>query len=130
MDEKKMVNVDVLNYIYGYTQIAVLSSLGVKMTFNMSKDWLENNIIEYRIPKCSSEEHDERMKENVENAVLGFVLNGFPDFDIERIRFKGEVDMDKHNLSLDAMLTSLSNLPQSVLEVIKELTGINVKPEE
>lgn len=130
MDEKKMVNVDVLNYIYGYTQIAVLSSLGVKMTFNMSKDWLENNIIEYRIPKCSSEEHDERMKENVENAVLGFVLNGFPDFDIERIRFNGEVDMDKHNLSLDAMLTSLSNLPQSVLEVVKELTGINVKPEE
>lgn len=130
MDEKKMVNVDVLNYIYGYTQIAVLSSLGVKMTFNMSKDWLENNIIEYRIPKCSSEEHDERMKENVENAVLGFVLNGFPDFDIERIQFKGDVDMDKHNLSLDAMLTSLSNLPQSVLEVVKELTGINVKPEE
>lgn len=130
MDEKKMVNVDVLNYIYGYTQIAVLSSLGVKMTFNMSKDWLENNIIEYRIPKCSSEEHDERMKENVENAVLGFVLNGFPDFDIERIRFKGEVDMDNHNLSMDAVLTSLSNLPQSVLEVVKELTGINVKPEE
>lgn len=130
MDEKKMVNVDVLNYIYGYTQIAVLSSIGVKMTFNMSKDWLENNIIEYRIPKCSSEEHDERMKENVENAVLGFVLNGFPDFNIERIRFNGEVDMDKHNLSLDAMLTSLSNLPQSVLEVVKELTGINVKPEE
>ena len=130
MDEKKMVKVDVLNYIYGYTQIAVLSSLGVKMNFNMSKDWLENNIIEYRIPKCSSEEHDERMKENVENAVLGFVLNGFPDFDIERIRFKGEVDMDNHNLSMDAVLTSLSNLPQSVLEVVKELTGINVKPEE
>ena len=130
MDEKKIVNVDVLNYVYGYTQIAVLGSLGVKMNFNMSKDWLENNIIEYRIPKCSSEEHDERMKENVENAVLGFVLNGFPDFDIERIRFNGEVDMDNHNLSLDAMLTSLSNLPQSVLEVVKELTGINVKPEE
>ena len=130
MDEKKIVNIDVLNYVYGYTQIAVLGSLGVKMNFNMSKDWLENNIIEYRIPKCSSEEHDERMKENVENAVLGFVLNGFPDFDIERIRFKGEVDMDNHNLSMDAMLTSLSNLPQSVLEVVKELTGINVKPEE
>ena len=64
MDEKKIVNVDVLNYVYGYTQIAVLGSLGVKMNFNMSKDWLENNIIEYRIPKCSSEEHDERMKEN------------------------------------------------------------------
>ena len=38
--------------------------------------------------------------------------------------------MDNHNLSMDAVLTSLSNLPQSVLEVVKELTGINVKPEE
>ena len=130
MDEKKMVNVDVLNYIYGYTQIAVLGSLGVNMTLNMSREWLENNAIEYSIPKCSSEEHDERMKENVENAVLGFVLNAFPDFDIDQIQFKGEVDMDKHSLNMDAVLTALGKLPESVLEVATDLVGIDVKTEE